>query len=74
MSKGNISKAAYFKGLDSFNKHDYVNARYWWKIAYKDPNFKNSSLSRLIKIDLQEGKYAKVTTTYLPFGFAVEDL
>ena len=54
------SREAYFNGLDFWNNNDYINARYWFKQSYNNPGFRDKSLSKLIQIDLREGKYAKV--------------
>lgn len=50
---------AYSNGLLYWNKHQYGKARYWFEQAYIDPNFKDSALSKLIHIDLKEGKFAR---------------
>lgn len=52
-------KEAYFKGIEFWNNNDYINARYYFEIAYKyNGEFRDLSLSKLIQIDLREGKYA----------------
>lgn len=54
-------KDAYFKGIEFWNNNDYINARYYFEKAYKyNGEFGDLSLSKLIQIDLREGKYAKV--------------
>lgn len=52
-------KFAYSNGLLYWNKDQYEKARYWFEQAYIDPNFKDSALSKLIHIDLKEGKFAR---------------
>lgn len=54
-------KDAYFEGMEFWNNNDYINARYWFEIAHKyNGEYCDLSLSKLIQIDLREGKYAKV--------------
>lgn len=60
MQKICSSREAYYNGLDSLRNQDNVKARYWFEMAYKNPKFKDSSLSKLMQINLREGKYAKV--------------
>ena len=50
---------AFFNGQKCWNNSDYIKARYWFKISYHDDNFKIESLSKLIQIEIREGKYAK---------------
>lgn len=61
MEKKLSEKDAYINGIGFWNNNDYRNARHYFKIAYKyDEEFNDLSLSKLIQIDLKEGKYAKV--------------
>lgn len=53
-------KEAYIKGIDCWNNHDFIEARKWLEISAKDLNYQKASLLKLMKIDLKEGKYAKV--------------
>ena len=54
-------KDAYFKGIEFWNNNDYRYARYYFEMAYKyNGELNDLSLSKLIQIDLREGKYAKV--------------
>lgn len=54
------SRESYFNGIDCFRNNDYINARKWFEISYNDSEFRDESLSKLLQIDLREGKYAKV--------------
>ena len=61
MEKILSEKDAYFKGIEFWNNNDYRNARYYFEMAYKyNGELNDLSLSKLIQIDLREGKYAKV--------------
>lgn len=51
-------REAFFRGQESFGISDYVNARYWFEISMNDPNFRDDSLSKLIQIEIREGKYS----------------
>lgn len=53
------SKQAFFNGQECWKKNDYINARYWFEISYHNDHFKIESLSKLIQIEIKEGKYAK---------------
>lgn len=54
-------KDAYFRAIEYWNSNDYVNARIYFEMAYQyNGEFRDLSLSKLIQIDLREGKYAKV--------------
>lgn len=53
------SRQAFFNGLECWKNNDYIKARYWFEISYHDDNFKIESLSKLIHIEIREGKYAK---------------
>lgn len=59
MALNNDFKQAFFNGQDCWKKNDYINARHWFEIAVKDSNFKDESLSKLIQIEIREGKYSK---------------
>lgn len=48
---------AYYNGLMAWQKRDYINSRYWFKISIKNPKFHNDSLMKLIYIETKEGKY-----------------
>ena len=53
-------KDAYFNGIEFWNNNDYIKARYYFEMAYKyNGELKDLSLSKLIQMDLREGKYAK---------------
>lgn len=49
----------YFKGMNYYNRNDYINARKYFELSYHTPGFMTDSLYRLLQIDLREGKYAK---------------
>lgn len=53
-------RMSYLNGINCWRNNDYINARKWFEIFYNDPEFKDDSLSKLIQIDLREGKYSKV--------------
>lgn len=54
-------KDAYFKAIEYGNSNDYIKSRYYFEMAYQyNGEFRNLALSKLIQIDLREGKYAKV--------------
>lgn len=53
------SRQAFFNGEECWKNNDYINARYWFEISYHDDNFRIESLSKLIQIEIKEGKYAK---------------
>ena len=59
MALNNDFKQSFFNGQDCWKKNDYINARHWFEIAVKDSNFKDESLSKLIQIEIREGKYSK---------------
>lgn len=50
---------AFFNGQDCYKNKDYVNARNWFLISLKHPNFKDDSLSKLVQINIKEGKYSQ---------------
>lgn len=50
----------YYNGMNSWKNNDYINARKYFEISYNASEFKNDSLSKLLQIDLREGKYNKV--------------
>jgi len=50
---------AFYKGQEFWEKNDYVSARYWYEIAMQYEDYKENSISRLIQIEIREGKYAK---------------
>lgn len=52
-------RESYLSGMDCLRNNDYINARKRFEISYNDSEFRDESLSRLIKIDLREGKYDK---------------
>lgn len=52
-------KQAFFNGQNCWRNNDYINARYWLEIAFKHEEFREESLSKLIQIEIKEGKYAK---------------
>lgn len=52
-------RQAFFNGQESWKNNDYVNARHWFGISYQDDSFRVESLSKLIQIEIREGKYAK---------------
>lgn len=52
-------KQAFFNGQNCWRNNDYINARYWFEIASKHTEFREESLSKLIQIEIREGKYAK---------------
>lgn len=52
-------RQAFFNGQDCWKKNDYINARYWFEIAVKASNFRDEALSKLIQIEIREGKYSK---------------
>lgn len=52
-------KQAFFNGQDCWRNNDYVYARYWFEIASKHTEYREESLSKLIQIEIREGKYAK---------------
>lgn len=51
---------SYFNGMNCWRNNDYINARKYFEISYNDSEFRDGSLSKLLQIDLREGKYAKV--------------
>ena len=53
------SRQAFFNGQECWRNNDNINARYWFEISYNDDNFRIKSLSKLIQIEIREGKYAK---------------
>lgn len=53
------SRQVFFNGQECWKNRDYVNARYWFEKSYCDDNFKIESLSKIIQIEIREGKYAK---------------
>jgi tetratricopeptide (TPR) repeat protein len=55
----NDFRQAFFNGQECWQKNDYINARYWFEIAINDSNFRDDSLSKLIQIEIREGKYSK---------------
>lgn len=59
MALNNDCRQAYFNGQECWKKNDYVNARYWFEISINDSNFRDDSLSKLIQIEIREGKYSK---------------
>lgn len=59
MALNNDFRQAFFNGQECWKKNDYVNARYWFEISVNDSNFKDDSLSKLIQIEIREGKYSK---------------
>ena len=52
-------KNDYLNGCQNFRK-DYEKARYFLNMAYQDPDYRFASISKLMQIDLKEGKYAHV--------------
>ena len=52
-------KQAFFNGQKCWQNNDYINARYWFEIASKHEMYREDSLSKLIQIEIREGKYAK---------------
>lgn len=55
----NDYRQAYFNGQKCWRVNDYVNARRWFEISINDSNFRDCSLSKLIQIEIKEGKYSK---------------
>ncbi len=53
------SKQAFFNGQKCWKHKDYIHARFWFEISYHNDYFKVESLSKLIQIEIREGKYAK---------------
>lgn len=62
-SNYNFGREAFYSGIKYYNEGNYVNARACFEIAIKNPKYQESSIYKLIKIDLKEGKYAKVRET-----------
>lgn len=54
----NKFKQAFLKAQKYWENNDYKNARYWYEIAMKSEEFKDKSLSKLLQIEIREGKYA----------------
>lgn len=52
-------RQAFFIGQECWRNNDYKNARYWYEISIQDSEFKEKSLSKLIQIEIREGKYSK---------------
>ncbi|MGM9834377.1 MAG: tetratricopeptide repeat protein [Bacilli bacterium] len=52
-------RQAFFKGQNCWRNNDYINARYWFEIAFQHSSYREESLSKLIQIEIREGKYAK---------------
>lgn len=52
-------KQVFFSGQNCWRNNDYINARYWFEIASKHTSYREESLSKLIQIEIIEGKYAK---------------
>ncbi len=59
MSLNNDLRQAFLNGQECWRKNDYVKARYWFQISMNDSNFRAKSLSKLIQIEIREGKYSK---------------
>lgn len=59
MVLNNNFSQAFFNGQECWRNNDYVGARYWFEISINDSNFKEESLSKIIQIEIREGKYAK---------------
>lgn len=55
----NDYKQAFYNGQNFLIKNDYINARYWLEIASQNEKYLEKSLSKLIQIEIREGKYAK---------------
>lgn len=53
------SKQAFFNGQECLKNNDYINAKHWFEISYLNDSFKVESLSKIIRIEIKEGKYAK---------------
>lgn len=50
----------YFKAIEYLSNNDYIKSRYYFEIVYQyNGKFGDLALSKLIQIDLKEGKYAK---------------
>lgn len=52
-------RQAFYNGQECWRNNDYVNARYWYEIAMQHEEYREQSVSKLIQIEIREGKYAK---------------
>lgn len=59
MLAGNNQNQVFLKGQEAWRKNDYIKAKFWYEQSLKYPNFKNQSLSKLIQIEIRQGKYKK---------------
>ena len=59
MALNNEFREAFYNGQQCWRNNDYKNARYWYEIAIQDSEFRDESLSKLIQIEIREGKYSK---------------
>ena len=59
MTLNNEFRQAFYNGQQCWRNNDYKNARYWYEISIQDSEFRDESLSKLIQIEIKEGKYSK---------------